>query len=198
MDIGHAVRNVFLGMPTLLTGGIPGARAGDERLAYSHIDAPETLTIASDAFEAGDTIPRRYTADWDNISPPLKWSAMPAETASVVLMVEDPDAPTPNPFVHWMVYNLAPATRTLPEGIAPPPNKFDQPEGFMQGKNSTLRLGYTGAAPPRGDLPHHYHFQLFALDKVLETAPGAGRSELSKAMKGHVLAKGRLIGVYQR
>ncbi|MDB5305727.1 MAG: Phosphatidylethanolamine-binding protein [Phycisphaerales bacterium] len=197
MSIGHAIRSVTLGMPKLVTGGVPKFRAGDQRLSYNEFDVPESLSVSSDAFNSGEPIPVKYTGDGENVSPPLRWSGMPADAKSFVLIVEDPDAPTPNPFVHWLAYNIPTDILQLHEAI---PKGPEPQEGapFPQGKNSMLQPGYAGPSPPKGDIPHHYHFQLYALDRMLDLAPGAGRSALLKAMRGHVLAKGRLIGTYGR
>src|SRR5256885_14226934 len=125
--------------------------------------APATIEVRSGAFAPRRKIPGRFTAYGEGISPPLSWRGVPAGTRSQVLIVEDPDAPTPEPFVHWLMYNIPPETRSLPEGIPPKP-RLDDPRGAVQGVNSRGSIGYFGPAPPRGDPPHHYHFQIFALD----------------------------------
>jgi hypothetical protein len=187
-----------MGMPALVFGGHPLCRAGDERLAsHGFADVPHVISVSSDLFGAGDPIPRKYTADGPNLSPRLTWHGTPATAQSLALIVEDPDAPTPNPFVHWLAYNIPGWVRGIPEGV-PALEQMVQPVELLQGKNSTMKVGYTGCAPPKGDSPHHYHFQLFALDKVLDLSPGSGRSALLKAMKGHLIAKGELVGTYQR
>jgi Raf kinase inhibitor-like YbhB/YbcL family protein len=191
MELGHTIKCLATGMPALLTGGQPGCRAGEERLSYTKIDAPEVLIVSSEAFESGAAMPKQYSQDGQNISPPIKWADVPEGTEALALLVEDPDAPTPEPYVHWMVYNMPPATHGLPEGYM----GLGEP---VEGKNSTLHSGYIGMAPPRGDLPHHYHFQLYALDQRLALDAGTGRSTLFHAMKGHVIGKGRLIGLFSR
>jgi hypothetical protein len=199
MDIGHAIKCVTTGMPALLTGGKPGCRAGDDRLAWFKpgLKAAAELMIDSDAFENLSAIPSKYSADEQGISPPIRWSTIPEGAKSLALVVEDPDAPTPNPFVHWLLYNIPADIRGLPEDV-----RHEEiaaaARGAMQGKNSGLKIGWTGMAPPKGDSPHHYHFQLFALDRMLDLAPGAGRTALFDAMAGHVVARGDLIGTYQR
>jgi Raf kinase inhibitor-like YbhB/YbcL family protein len=197
MSIGHAIRSAVLGMPTLVTGGVPKVRAGDARLSYANWDVPESLSFSSDAFNEGQPIPAQYSSSGRNISPPLKWSGAPADARSLVLIVEDPDAPTPNPFVHWLVYNI-PADLSHLDEATPPGQTAQGSMPFSQGKHSMLQTGYTGAAPPKGDTPHRYHFQLYALGRMLDLPPGAGRSALIKAMDGHVLAKGRTIGTFER
>jgi hypothetical protein len=112
-------------------------------------------------------------------------------------MVEDPDAPTPKPFVHWLMYNIPPDLRGIAEDVRRE-NPAASASGALQGKNSNLKLGWTGMAPPKGDTPHHYHFQLFALDKPLDIGAGTGRSVLIDAMAGHVIGRGEVVGTYQR
>jgi Raf kinase inhibitor-like YbhB/YbcL family protein len=199
MDVGHAATCVTTGMPALLTGGRPGCRAGDERLAWFKpgLSAAPELLVRSDAFENMSSIPAKYSADGQAISPPLSWSTIVSGAGSLALVVEDPDAPTPNPFVHWLLYNIPADLRGLPEDV-----RHEEiaaaARGAMQGKNSALKIGWTGMAPSKGDSAHHYHFQLFALDRRLDLAPGAGRTALFEAMSGHVIGRGALIGTYQR
>jgi Raf kinase inhibitor-like YbhB/YbcL family protein len=197
MEFGHTVKCLTMGMPVMLFGGHPGCRAGNERLAWNGIEAPATLSVSSEMFAEGDQIQKKYTADGQNVSPRLNWFGVPPTAKSLALLVEDPDAPTPNPYVHWIAYNLAAYVPGISEAI-PPNDHIFQPLEMVQGKNSALKIGYTGCAPPKGDSPHHYHFQLFALDRMLDIGAGAGRSALLKAMKGHVLAKGEVVGTYQR
>jgi Raf kinase inhibitor-like YbhB/YbcL family protein len=199
MDIGHAVKCVTTGMPAMVTGGQPGCRAGNERLAFAQpeLNAEVTLAVQSTAIRPEGEMPVKYSVDGDAISPPLTWGDIPPAARSLALVVEDPDAPTPNPFVHWLVYNIPVTLRAIPENI-PHDEIVIALSGAMQGKNSGLKVGWTGMAPPKGDTPHHYHFQLFALDRVLDVKPGAGRTALFDAMGGHVLARGELVGTYKR
>lgn len=199
MDIGHTLKSITMGMPTILTGGQPPVRAGNERLAWAHsnLASSQDVFVRSDAFENMGQMPAKYSVDGDDISPPLSWSRVPDGTQSLVLMVEDPDAPTPKPFVHWLMYNIPPELRGIPEDVRRE-NPAAAANGALQGKNSNLKLGWTGTAPPKGDTPHHYHFQLFALDKPLEIGPGAGRSVLIDAMAGHVIGRGEVVGTFQR
>lgn len=196
MDIGHTIRSVTTGMPSLVTGGVPGERAGDDRLAWAKYNAPDQLVISSPAFAEGHPIPSTFSAEGGNVSPPLRWIGLPEETRSLVLLVEDPDAPTPEPFVHWIVYlsALAGQQGSLPEGFS----SEAAHEGVIEGANSTLKRGWTGCAPPKGDTAHRYHFQFFALNAAPEMEEKIGRTELFKKMEGHVVAKGRLVGTYQR
>ena len=154
------------------------------------------LKVASPAFKEGQTIPDRYVQAGENRSPALKWSGAPAETKSFVLILEDPDAPRPQPFLHWTLYNIPATTAALPEGI-PAKEKLDKPAGALQGRNGARRIGYAGPRPPQGNPPHRYFFQVFALDIAPGLDPGLDLAGLLKAMSGHVLAKGQTVGTFQ-
>jgi Raf kinase inhibitor-like YbhB/YbcL family protein len=156
-----------------------------------------TLSVTSAAFAPGASIPMPYSAYGENFSPALAWSGAPSGTKSFVLMMEDPDAKTPKPFVHWLLFNLPPQTTSLPEAM-PSPLRLTQPEGAQHGLNSRGHAGYFGPRPSAGDPPHHYHFQVFALDTMLAVPPGADRDAVLAAMKGHVIARGEHVGLYQR
>jgi Raf kinase inhibitor-like YbhB/YbcL family protein len=200
MEIGHAIKCAVTGMPALIFGGRPGCRAGDERLARNRpeLKSDTTVPVESAAFGDGSAIPAKYSSsEGQNVSPPLRWSGVPLRARSLVLIVEDPDAPTPKPFVHWLLYNIPPDIGSIPEDV-PHNEVVDALGGAMQGKNSQMKIGWIGMAPPKGDTPHHYHFQLFALDERLPLAPGAGRSALFEAMCERVLAAGEVVGTYQR
>jgi Raf kinase inhibitor-like YbhB/YbcL family protein len=145
-----------------------------------------TITITSAAFAANDQIPREFTCDGTNISPPIAWSNVPANTKSIAILVEDPDAPKA-PYTHWVVTGIPPSVTSLPAGA-------QLPEGAAAGKNDAERLGYTGPCPPDGR--HHYHFHVYALDTLL-SAP-LTRRELRAAIRGHVLDEGELVAVYQK
>jgi hypothetical protein len=157
-----------------------------------------TIILQSPAFKQNHLIPKKYTGDGDDVSPPLSWSGVPAETKELALVVDDPDAPTPEPWVHWLIYKIPPTTTSLSENVLPV-LRVASPAGALQGKNSwPKRIGYGGPAPPKGHGLHHYHFKLFALDAPLDVAPGIDKEELLAAMKGHIIAEGELIGAYQR
>jgi Raf kinase inhibitor-like YbhB/YbcL family protein len=151
------------------------------------------LGFRSLAFGAGESIPVRYTADGQNISPPLSWDEPPEGTRVLALVCEDSDAPMPEPFVHWLVANLNPeqSGRELVEGAT-------VLSGAVLGKNSFGFIEYGGPEPPRGHGIHHYYFTLFALDAPVELAAGFSKEDLLRAAKGHVLAKGECIGTYRR
>ena len=153
---------------------------------------PKPIRIESSAFREGQPIPAAYTADGRDVSPPLAWSGVPADAASLALVCEDPDAPR-GTWIHWVFYDLSPALTGLPEGV--PPVEKPAPGG-VHGTNDFGRLGYGGPAPPSGT--HRYFFRLYALDSRLGLAPGATRKQLSRAMEGHVRAEGELMGTYSR
>lgn len=149
------------------------------------------MRISSSAFDPNEPIPQKYTKDGDNLSPPISWSDIPDGAQEILLICDDPDAPTPEPFVHWVVYGLSPDRDGLPEG-GPGDSEI------RVGVNSANEAAYMGPAPPPGDEPHHYHFRLYALDQLTELPEGASRTELQEAMAGRVLAQSELQGTYAR
>jgi len=159
--------------------------------------ATVTLTVSSPAFAQGQPIPRQYTAEGRDVSPPLAWSEAPSGTKEWALIVDDPDAPRPQPWVHWLIYGIPAHLKRLPEDV-PKAERVSVPAGCLQGKNSWNRIGYGGPEPPRGHGVHHYHFKLYALDSELNLAPGLEKDPLLEAMRGHILAEGELIGTYER
>jgi Raf kinase inhibitor-like YbhB/YbcL family protein len=147
--------------------------------------------ISSPAFPGGDPIPGKYARAGANLNPPLTWSAAPNGTRELALVVEDPDAPGSEPFVHWIVCGLPATLVGLPEGGSAQP-----PSGLRVGENSFGNTRYDGPAPPPGR-PHHYHFKLYALDQPLTIARPFDRKALLAASKGHVLAEADLVGTFQ-
>jgi Raf kinase inhibitor-like YbhB/YbcL family protein len=147
-----------------------------------------SIRVSSTAFAAGAAIPQKHACDGADVSPPLSWEGVPQSARSLVLIVEDPDAGK-TPFAHWLVYGLAPALTRLEEG--------NLPAGARQGRNDFRQHAYNGPCPPPGK-PHHYHFRVRALDAELTLEAGASRAELLAAIRGHVVADGELVGVYQR
>lgn len=147
------------------------------------------MKLESNAFSADSMIPPKYTCDGENISPDLRWDDPPVETQSLVLIVDDPDAPGQT-FVHWVVYDLPPETRQLPEGV-----DAEQSEG-MEGSTDFDQLGYGGPCPPSGT--HRYFFKLYALDQPLGLASGATKGDVLAAIEGHVIDTAELIGRYSR
>lgn len=152
------------------------------------------LALQSPVFADGRQIPGRYSAYGDDVSPPLAWQAVPG-AKSYALVMEDPDADRPAPYVHWVAWNIPAGVTALPEGLSTDP-RLDDPDGMRQGLNDRGAAGYFGPRPPAGSGVHHYHVQVFALDSMLDIDPGADRNALLKAMRGHVLARARLVGTY--
>jgi len=150
------------------------------------------ITVSSSAFSEGGAIPARYTADGEDVSPPLAWSSVPAGAKSLALVCDDPDAPA-GTWVHWVLYDLPARVADLPEAIPPDETLAN---GARQGRNDFRKIGYGGPAPPSG--VHRYFFKLYALDASLDLAPAATKDQLLQAMKGHVLAEGQLMGTCQR
>lgn len=156
-----------------------------------------TITIRSAAFAAGQPIAKRHTGDGEDVSPGLSWTGVPDNAKELALIMDDPDAPTPEPWVHWVIYKLPVTTTGLPEGVPATP-QMSEPAGALQGKNSWPTVGYRGPAPPRGHGVHHYHFKVYALDTVLDVAAGLDKKQLLDKMRGHVMAEGELVGTYAR
>jgi len=150
------------------------------------------IDLTSSAFEEGGAIAPRYTCDGLGVSPPLSWDSVPNGTQSLALIAEDPDAPS-GTFVHWVIYDLPPDTRRLPEDV---PNRQTLSCGAKQGVNGGGSIGYTGPCLPSGT--HRYVFKIYALDTRFVLGGGATAERLSDAMQGHVLAEGRLISTYRR
>jgi len=156
-----------------------------------------TLIVRSPAFSEGSPIPRRHTGDGEDLSPPLSWSGLPATALELALIVDDPDAPTPEPWVHWVIYKLPVTVHELAEGV-PPVGRSGSAPTALQGRNSWKGVGYRGPAPPKGHGVHRYFFKLYALDKALDLAQGLDKAGLKKVIEDHVVAEGVLMGTYQR
>jgi len=151
-----------------------------------------SLVLKSAAFSEGGWIPEKYTCDGDNVSPPLEWSGIPAGTATLALICDDPDAPM-GTWVHWVVFNIPPETDGLPENV-PPERELRQ--GGLQGINDFRKIGYGGPCPPGGT--HRYFFKLYALDCRPDLPAGITKSQLMAAMEGHILDQAVLMGRYSR
>lgn len=156
-----------------------------------------SLIVRSSAFGEGKPIPRRHTGDGEDLSPPLSWSGVPAAARELALIVDDPDAPTNEPWVHWVIYKVPILTTELPEGV-PPMGRPGVPAPAVQGKNSWGSPGYRGPAPPKGHGVHRYFFKLYALDTAADLPDGLDKAGLLKAMKGHIVAQAELTGTYHR
>ena len=167
-------------------------------LAKSMVEASGgPIEVISTAFDNGQPIPETYAAEKQNISPPINWGKGPEGTKSYVLIVDDPDVKQNPPFTHWVLYNL-PADATRLDEAVPGTPRLSKPDGAFQGPNDRGSIGWYGMRPPAGDPAHSYHFQVFALDRMLDLPHGASRAQVIDAMKGHVLATGELVGTYQR
>jgi Raf kinase inhibitor-like YbhB/YbcL family protein len=175
--VGHALKNVHAGEQKLVSRQVSG-------------ETTRALEVTSPSFRGGGPLPLWTTADGDQIPPAIEWSGVPSSTRSLVVICEDPDAPFPKPFVHWIAYGI-PATARAVGGAS-------GTRTWKEGKNSKLVVGYTGAAPPPGHGTHRYHFQVFALDREASLDVGAGRGAVIDQLKGHVLAWGEIVGTYER
>ena len=188
--------NIWSGPARLLAAvGVLGLFLG---LAVTGLGAAETkrkanMQLTSTAFTDGAPIPAKYTCEGQDVSPPLKWSGVPAEAKSLALIADDPDAPV-GTWVHWVLYDLPPAVAELSEDV---PKTQTLRGGARQGHNDFNRPGYGGPCPPPGK-PHRYFFKLYALDKTLDLQPGATKKDLERAMADHLLAQAQLMGTYQR
>ena len=159
-----------------------------------------TITIRSPAFAPGAVIPKDHTGDGKDLSPPLAWEGLPEGTKELALVCDDPDAPTPEPWVHWLLYKLSPTVTELAADI-PTGARLETPVRACQGRNSWSSgrtIGYRGPAPPPGHGVHHYHFKLYALDCELNVNPGLDKDTLLKALDRHILGQAELVGTYQR
>lgn len=150
------------------------------------------LIITSTAFNEGEAIPRQYTCDGINISPPLEWSGVPKTAKTIAIIADDPDAPA-GTWVHWVLYNLPAENIGMVENL---PATENLNAGGSQGKNDFGKIGYGGPCPPSGT--HRYFFKVYAVDTELPLKAGATKAEVEKAMEGHVLAQAQLMGTYSR
>ena len=180
-------------VPAVLTLACAAALAGacgpaGESSPEEEVVMEKTLKVQSAAFADGAAIPVKHTGDGDDVSPALSWAAGPEGTVSYAVVVDDPDAPG-GTWVHWVIWNLA--DTKLPERVPP---AATGPGGSVQGKNSWRRAGYGGPKPPSGT--HRYFFKVYALDEPLALGADARKEELLRAMKGHTLAYGELMGTY--
>jgi Raf kinase inhibitor-like YbhB/YbcL family protein len=175
---------VIAGMPLML---------GCSDRSDSGLSAPSaTLILSSTAFAPESLMPSKFTCDGENISPALKWNQPPIGTKSFALIMEDPDA-LGQTFTHWVLYDLPPDIRQLPEKVIPQP--FLK-EGGLQGKTSFGKYGYGGPCPPNGT--HQYVFKLYALDQAIDLPPGTPQADLMKSIQNHILAEAKLTGKYAR
>ena len=157
--------------------------------------AAMAMTLNSPAFQQNGHIPSKYTCEAEDVSPPLAWEGVPDGAKSLALIIDDPDAPDPKApkivWVHWVVYNMPPDTKSLPENAG----KAGLPQGNLVGLNDFKKTGYGGPCPPIGR--HRYFHKLYALDTTLDLK-GATKTQIERAMQGHILANAELIGTYQK
>jgi Raf kinase inhibitor-like YbhB/YbcL family protein len=159
-----------------------------------------TIELKSPAFVEGAVIPKKYTGEGEDVSPPLTWSGLPPGTKELALICEDPDAPTTEPWIHWVIYKIPADLTGLPEGVDKAA-RLKSPSGALQGKNSwTLgqTIGYHGPMPPPGHGVHRYFFRLYALEAKLPTEPGLTAKTIRDEMSGRVIGEGLLMGTYSR
>jgi Raf kinase inhibitor-like YbhB/YbcL family protein len=200
------VELVFVPLICVLGLAVPWpVRAGDGPTATVRVQAGSVsfnpsqgarnmaFAMSSMSFPQGGDIPRKFTCDGADVSPELSWTEPPAGTQSFALIADDPDAPG-GTWTHWVLFDLPPTTRNLPEGVS----KIDElPGGARQGRNDFRKIGYNGPCPPPGK-PHRYFFKLYALDRKLDLKPAISKPEVEQAMQGHTLGKAEYVGKYQR
>lgn len=180
-----------------------GARMGAQA-------APTALTVTSTAFGSGDVLPKDYTADGKNVSPPLAWTGAPVGTKEFALVLDDPDASFGGrgPFVHWVIYKIPGAAKGLPEGVpmgasitvaglTGATNGLSGFNAFQRAGQPPTEPGYRGPAPPPG-APHHYRFTVYALNAPLDVKEGLDKTALLKAIDGSIAAQGEVVGIYER
>jgi Raf kinase inhibitor-like YbhB/YbcL family protein len=175
---------------------VPGVRTG----LVAQEGAVAKIVVSSPVLKEGEPIPKDYTADGKNVSPPITWSGVPAAAKELALICEDPVAPTPQPFVHWVVYKIPPTAKGLPEGM-PIDDTTKMPSelsGTIQGLSGFRRPIWRGPAPPKPGVTHRYHFIVYALDTVLDVPAGLNKTQLLDAMKGHIIGQGQLVATYTR
>jgi Raf kinase inhibitor-like YbhB/YbcL family protein len=179
------IRALFLMLCSLL--------AGNACSSGPQLTGPLTLDLTSPDFSSGAVIPKQFTCDGADLSPALQWKAPPSGTLSLVLITDDPDAPV-GTWVHWVLFDLPPTLRSLPQNFPKDPQAADN---SRQGTNDFAKIGYNGPCPPPGK-PHRYFFKLYALNTKLNLKTGATKKDVERAMQGHILARGEYVGRYSR
>lgn len=152
-----------------------------------------SLTVSSTSFQSGGEIAKKFTCDGEDVSPEITWNGAPDGVQAFALIADDPDAPV-GTWTHWVLYDLPASSTRLNEGL---PKSEQLPDGSKQGRNDFRKVGYNGPCPPAGK-PHRYFFRVYALDRKLDVKAGAARSEVERAMSGHVQAQGEYMGTYRR
>jgi Raf kinase inhibitor-like YbhB/YbcL family protein len=179
----------FLGLTIVLLVLVGGAYWVYSKTGYKFgldntVLTKDTIDISSQAFMGGAVIPKRFTCDGDDVNPPLTIDRVPGDAKSLVLIIDDPDA-KPSVFTHWIVFNINPALTSVEEGKIP---------DALEGTNDFGELKYMGPCPPEGT--HRYYFRIYALDEMLDLKEGSKRSDVDKAMQGHIIARGEFYGSY--
>jgi Raf kinase inhibitor-like YbhB/YbcL family protein len=194
-DQANPESSMFQKIPAAVGKAMAGVRAGADKLLLNEeaAAAPETIEVRSSAFADGGAIPVRFTADGEGVSPPLSWSNLPTGARQVLVVVEDPDIPAPQPFIHLIAVFDATATGADEGDLG----KNDTSRAIL-GKHSMGGVGWLPNDPPPGHGPHHYLFQVFALDRAIDWDAHPGKDEVKAAIKDAVLAKGVLTGIYER
>ncbi len=187
--ISHRASGMLVATAIVLAVAWPAGRLGAASAPAAH----SRFRLVTSAFGDGQFVPSKYTCSGIDVSPELRWLDPPAGTASFVLIMYDPDAPG-GTFIHWLAYNLPATTRNLAQGV-PQGNRIEG--GGLQGTSGFGKVGYGGPCPPPGDA-HHYHIALYAVDSFLKLDAGATREQVERAMKGHILGKAELVGLYRR
>ncbi len=176
----------------LLMWCLHSMRTHSSQMKANKVRGSMAMTLTSPAFTQGQSIPKKYTCEGENISPALMWQNAPSETKSFTLMVEDPDAPG-KVWIHWLVYNIAPTVFNFPQGVSIPTIK-----GADEGMTDAREARFHGPCPPQGHGKHRYFFRLYALDTLLPLGHGASKKEIVAAMEDHILAQAELMGTYER
>lgn len=187
-------------LPEVIGHALHGMRAGLDKIIFNTLGMRQgmaSIALTSVAFVDHGPLPSRYTADGEGLSPPLQWAQLPAETTSLVLVVEDADSPTPNPLVHAIVVGLRPSDGKIDEAAIPSRDN-EGAAGLQVGRNSGLQIAWLPPDPPPGHGAHRYAFQLFALGGTPSFSPTPGRDEIVEALREHALASGLLIGTCER
>jgi hypothetical protein len=195
-------RNMMAMIERFLGHRLRGIRTGEVGLLSRQPDffeVPLSIILKSQSFESGGEIPLKFSSEGENIIPDLEWSCLPAGTEELVLVVEDIDVPLPKPFVHSIIYGIPPAVGEIKEGWHPQANSSDRISGAMlYGKNTSGSDSYRGPRPILGHGKHRYVFQIFALDKKFQWPKPPAKKDLAAKLRGHVLARGELVGTYER
>ena len=186
-------------LPDVIGHALHGVRAGLDEIVFNTLGLREgmaSISLTSLAFTDHAPLPARYTADGEGLSPPLQWTGIPADAASLVLLVEDADSPTPSPLVHAIVVGLPAGDGAMAEGAMP--SADNEGSGLHVGRNSYLQSAWLPPDPPPGHGVHRYAFQLYALRAVPVFSETPGRDEVVDALRAHAMASGLLIGTCKR